>query len=820
MKRALRNLLRRPLQTGWLVLAVALGLGAATTVLSAVHAFLLRPLPFPDAHDLVRIRSVRLLDDGPERSAEPLGLSYADYLDLVTDARSLGRSAFFGDSWLANLHLGDGTLTFPGVIASGDFFQVLGAEAARGRTLRPADDDPSAPLAVVIGHGLWQGPLGGEADVVGRTLRIGDDVFTVVGVMPPGFAYPRDAELWIAGARFFDRRRRGFRVDQALARLRGDPGTDDDPGTAPGGALDAARAELSARAAELASRHPETNAGVGVAVVRELEVVAGDLRSTLETLGLAALLLYLVCSANVSQWVMVRAAARREELAIRRVLGARMLGARGVYGLLVTETLLPVLAGSAAGLWIAWLATRRVAPFLPDAVPAWIRLEPRPTVVALHFAFALVLALGAAAWPALRARHDGNAPTLRTGRGSLGDAGRGRRALVTAEIALALVLLLTAGLATCTLHDLMSRDPGLDPENVLTVGLNFSADVSREDKAVELARAIEALRALPAVEAAGVSSDLSLVGQETWDRHELRDADGRLRGVANLQQVEGDLLAALGVPLLAGRGLSPPHLSADTSTERRDLDVVVSRSLAEALWGSPRAALGERLALGPASDAPLWRRVVGVAGDVRHDGWTGDAGFDVYAPFPPGHVPKETHLALRTGVDPASLGEAVRRALATAAPRIGVHDLRPLAERLEGSVRRERLWTGLLLAFASVALVLSLGGLYGVIAASVAGRTREIGLRMAVGARGEDVARMVLGESARTLAAGVVLGLGLAFVAVRFVARVLGTYGASPWDLRVWILVPLVLSAGALAATWWPARRAARLDPRDALRDV
>ncbi|HET9530493.1 MAG TPA: ABC transporter permease, partial [Blastocatellia bacterium] len=744
LRYSVRTQAKRPGFTALIVIAIALGIGANTAVFSVVNAFLLRPLPYRDPGRLVRIQSTF--------NSKELGVSYVDYLDWKQQSRSFEEIAFFNNSWLANLEFGDEVETLQGVLGTANLLAVLGVEPLIGRGFSPEDDRADVEKVVLISHGLWTRRYGAQSDVIGQKLSIDRSPYTIIGVMPPGFKFPSQTELWIPAARWFNKESRGMRIDKAIARLS--PGVD----------LAQARAEMESIASSLAAEYPNTNAGVGVSLVSERGLWVGEIRASLILLLAACGFVLLIACANVANLLLVRSGSRAREIAIRCALGASRMR---LVRLLLIESLVLSLSGALLGLLVAVWGIEALVASIPVELPFWIDIKIDSGVLAFTLAVSVLTGLLFGLVPALHATGLDLTGSLKEGsRSSAGrTARRVRRLLVVSEVALALLLLIGAGLMMKSFISVQRLDPGFIAENVLSIETNFSVrnDLTPEKRIEIFRQSIERIELLPGVEAVGANSDLPFIGQETWDRVDFTVEgqsieDYEANPLANYQLVDPGYFRAMSIPLIRGRWFDERDAASGLSP------VVISANMAERLWPGDDP-VGKRLKVGePSADYP-WMTVIGVVGAVRHNGLLSEAGFDLYAPY---RVPmKEMHIVARTGGNPMSIATAVRKEIWSVSTDVGINRVVPLREIVDSSIWQPRLWGLLFGIFSAVALMLAAAGIYGVISYTVSQRTAEIAIRIALGARHIDVLRLVLKEGIAMIAVGTAIGFAGALLAAR-----------------------------------------------------
>ena len=810
LRYALRSLLQRPGFTLVAALTLALGIGANSAIFSVLHGVLLRPLPYADPAAIVLPHT--------RWSANPRGpFSLPEYFDLREQTQALDRVGAYSNGTLTLTGAGEAERLRAGYVTA-DALPVLGVAPVLGRGFTAEEDAPGRPAVVVLGDGLWRRRFGGDPAIVGRTLTLDDIPTTVIGIMPPGFQLPSHyavpgMELWtlLQLDPATNRSERGGHWLEVVGRLH------------PGLAVEAADWEVAALVAGMVRQYPyEYQQDFGGFAVPAMEESVGRIRPVLVLLMGAVGLLLLIACANVASLLLARAEARQREIAVRAALGAR--SGRLVRQLL-TESLVLAAAGGGAGVLLAsWLVHALVAA----APPTLPRLESIG-LDGWSVAFAAVLSLGTGLLfglaPALHAAGP-NLFLMLTDGGRAGTAGRQRqrlrRGLVVAQIALALVLLVGAGLLIQSFARLRGVDPGFVPDGLLTARLELSpVRYPRNDQIrafyEELVRRLEQV---PGVAAVATVKALPMTQLELGDwsfveegRHSLppRPADWVL---ANWQAVSPGYFETMRIPLLQGRDVAAADRVGAPGV------AIVNRTLARRAWPGGDA-LGKRILLGGGASDSVWRTVIGVAGDVRHRGLDVEPQPEIYLPhaqFPAGTgtALRTLRLVLRSERDPVALTSAVRAAVASLDPDLPLAEVQTMEEAM-GSWAAERRLTMLLVAgFAVVAIVLGGVGIYGVMAHMVAQRTREIGIRIAVGAVPREILALVLRQGAWLaglgIAAGTLAGLG----AARLLSGLL--YGIAPTDVPTFLATAVLLAAVAAAASLLPAVRATRIDPIEALR--
>ena len=800
LRYALRWLRKTPGFTLTAVLTLAIGIGANTTIFSVVQAVLLKPLPFRNADRLCLVT---------ERmpTIPSLGPSWQNLQDWRAQTQT-----FEG---IAVARIAPMTLTgrgeperLQGQMASSDLLPLLGVQPIRGRTFTASDDRAGAVPVVLLSYGFWSRRFGANADVLGQTIALDNTPYTVIGILPPSYRLVQPADVMVPIAAFAAKLPddRGWHPGLiAIGRLRN------------GIPIERARAEMSGIAKRLEEQYPIYDTGVGANVVELHGRLVQDIRPALIALSGAVGLVLLIACANVAGLMLARAVSRRREIALRTALGAS--ASRLMMQLLVESGTL-ALIGGVAGLALAAAALPALTRLAAGAVPdiATINIDNR---VLAFTAIAAVLAgifFGIA--PAMQAtRSDLRSVLNESGRGSTGGSRQNklRTLLVVGEIALAMVLLIGAGLFVRSFESLQNVSPGFNPGNILVADLPLSQQ-AHHDAAERMAffdRVLDAARAIPGVQADGASAGLPVSGGGSQILFNIQGRPPKTPHdyiVAGYRTVAAGYLETLRVPLIAGRFL-----------ERRDNEtapavVVINQSMQKQFFGN-QPALGKFIQIGgtPEKEVP-WMKIVGIAGDMKQNLAT-DPAAEMYMPFRQANklLPVfAMSLVLRTAGDPRLAAPELRKAVRDIDPDQPLVKIRTMEENVAASVSAPRFRTILLAIFALSALVLSAVGLYGVIAYSVAQQSQEIGIRMALGARSSDVLKMVMARGLRMTAIGVAIGIAGAIAATRVLTSFL--YGVTPLDVWTYVAVTAVLAAVTLMAALIPARRATRVNPVIALR--
>ncbi len=790
-----RMLIKQPLFTVAAVITLALGIGANTTVFSVVNAVVLRPLPFNEPDRLVMVWEVK-----PDQEKDAQVASLADFVDWRDQNRVFdGMAAYF--NWTANLTGVDDPERIKSAVVTGSFFETLGVSAKIGRVLLPEDDRPGYDSVVLLSDGLWKRRFGGDPQILGKKLMLNGADLTVVGIMPPDFRFPdEEAGIWVPagfGAKQLQDRRGKF--INVIARLK------------PGIELNQAQAEMDTIAARLQSEYPETNADWGARVARLDDVRVGNVRLALFVLLGAVVLVLLIACVNVANLLLARAAARQREFAIRAALGASR--AR-LFSQLLTESFLLVLLGGAAGVLLASWGVSLITSLNPGDIPRLneTTLDGRVLGFTMVISVISVMAFGLA--PALFASRPDPQESLKSeGRGSSsGSKRRLRNALVISEVAVALMLLIGAGLMIKSFLRLQSVDPGFNSDNLLTLRVWLPSTRYKENhrQIAFFQQLINRIKGLPGVQSAGAVQDLPI-------RRNRMGYDFAIEGRAILagdepnagyRAVTPDYFKTMSIPLASGRWFN----------EKDDSDappvVIINRSMARQFW-SDEDPIGKRIRFG-GEEAP-WSTIVGVVGDVKHMGLDADEGPALYQP----HSQKPEYLrwmtlVVRTNVEPLSIVSAVREQVSALDKDQPVYDVATMRQLVSESIANPRFYMTLLGLFAFVALILATVGVYGVLAFWVTQRTKEIGIHMALGAQQKDVMKRVMGKGIKLALTGVAIGLVGAFILTRALDSLL--YNVSATDPTTFLAVSLLLIFVAALACYIPARRAMRVDPVIALR--
>jgi predicted permease len=802
LRYGVRMLLKHPGFALIAILTLALGIGANTAMFTVVNALLLRPLPYPEADRLAVVATTVRRERVEVRST-----SYPDFVDWRDQNTVFEQIAARNGTTFSLLGTGEPERV-SGELVSASYFSLLGVQAAQGRTFLPEEDrTPDTHRVAVVGHGLWQRRYGANPKLVGQTIQLSDGNYTVVGIMPEGFRGISDqAELWFPMMMYSavrpgqDVQTRDQRWLSTIARLK------------PGVSQAQAQSEMDTLMRRLEQNYPNSNANRGARVTPLYEQLFGDMQLMLWVLLGAVGCVLLVACVNVANLLLQSAATRQKETAIRLALGATP---RRLVRQLLTESLLLALSGGVLGVFVAWWSVDFLVALSPITFPSFVKLTLDKQVLGFSLLISVLTGVLFGLAPALQAAKPALNEVLKDGsRGSSGGLSRSRllSSLIVSEIALALVLLVGAGLMIRSLQRLQAVDPGFDSERLMT--LRFSLPVQkypREQINVFNQQLRERLRVLPGVQTVALSSDLPLSGDTSAGPIELEgqkvvSADTEIRMYRH--RVTPEFFATLGIPLVKGR-----NFSADDHAQAPGA-VIVSEALAQRYWPGENP-LGKRLRE-HGEDNP-WFTIVGVAADVKYRRLPRNPNDDPDVYFPLLQRPTNNlSLAVRTTVDPTSLSSAMRSELQKLDPELPVFGITTMAQRVANQTTQSRFSTWLLGIFGGLALVLAAVGIYSVMAYAVEQRTHEIGIRLALGARAGDVVKLVIGQGMRLALLGVGLGLGAALALTQLLKQLL--FGVAAADPLTYAVIALLLAFVALLACWIPARRATKVDPMIALR--
>jgi len=788
----IRSLAKRPGFTAIALLALTLGIGANTAIFTLVNAVLLRPLPFAEPDRLVwmfgNIRS------GSNRAS----VSPLDYLDYRQQNSSFEQFAA-QLSFPASINLtgsGEPEQLKAGAV-TGNYFQALGGQPVLGRTFQLENEKPGNDQVAVLSYALWQKRFSGDAGILNKTITLDGKAFQVLGVMPATFGLPQSAEIWVPlnfdGSPGMKQRKAHFL--RPIGKLK------------VGVSLAQAQADLDVVAKRLEQQYPESNTGWNLRLVPLREQLVGNTRPTLLILFGAVGFVLLIACANVANLLLVRAAGRQKEIALRSALGA---GRLRIIRQMITESVLLALVGGTLGTLLAVWAVDVMVTMSEGSIPATANVKIDATVLGFTLLISLVTGVLFGLAPALRTLRVNLIDSLKEG-GRSGSEGasrnRTRSALVVLESAIAVVLLIGAGLLVRSLMRLQNVSPGFEAQNVLTMRVDLPRGKydAPEKSANFFAELENRLAAVPGVETVGFVSELPLGGHPNDMPYtvEGRPTSGPNDGYDDdFRRINRHYFDALKIPLLRGRNFT------DQEVRQGAKVVIISDLLARQVFPN-EDPLGKRLIMSFGKQA---FEIIGIVGDIRHRGLESEPRAAMYMPV----YERTMTVVLRTKVDPSSLAAAVRKEVQTIDPDQPVAELKTMEQWLETAVAEPRYRTGLIALFALVALILASTGIYGVMSYSVTQRTHEIGVRMALGARRFDVLKLVVRQGMGLVVVGVIIGLLAAVGLTRLMSSLL--FGVTAKDPLTFAAVASGLTLVAFIACYLPARRATKVDPLEALR--
>src|SRR6202050_1403290 len=792
MKYSVRALAKSPAFTVVAILTLALGIGANTAIFGVVNAVLLRPLPFQNPSRLVwSWGNCPLCDHG--------AVSPADFLDYRAQNRSFqsyGARAV-GDS-LFNLTGNDKPIQIKGSMVTAGFFDALGIEPRYGRVFKESDEKTTDPDSVILSHHLWQDRFGGNPSVIGKSGSLDGKSRTVVGVLATDIPLLSEADLWFP-APFLNQgmQSRHSHFLRPIGLLK------------PGVSIAQAQSELDSIAASLAAQFPVTNTGWSVKLDPLQNVLIGNVRPAFMVLIGAVSLVLLIACANIASLLFVRNTARRREIPIRIALGA---GRSRLLRQLLTESLVLALAGGVAGIFLANAAVELLKQLGPQSLPRLDEVNVSGTVLAFTFVTTIFTAILFGLAPALKASRRDLSESLKEG-GASGNSRskhRAHNALVVAEVALSVVVLIASGLLLNSFWRLMRVPLGFDPANVLTTEVSLVTprydDAPRRESFFHDLQ--DRLQSGPAVKSAGFISELPLSGEANdtfFTITEHPPADPNDNADADFRNIDGDYFGAMRIPLRAGRAFERRD-----STEFRNV-VIVNEPFVKKFFPN-EDPIGKHLKMFEGKPEFVTREIVGVVGGNKHFALQESLRPEI---LKPGSFSR-MNIVVRSAGDPALLTSVVRQAVSGIDPDEATSTFRTMDDVIALSAAGDRFNTLLLGAFAAIALLLTAAGIFGVLSYLVTQRTREMGLRMALGAQPKDVLRVIVGHGLRLVLVGLSIGVAAALVVTRWMSSVL--FDVQPTDPLTFAAVAVLLTAVAFLASYIPARRAMRVDPMVALR--
>jgi putative ABC transport system permease protein len=791
---AFRMLLKHRGFAATAVVVLGLGIGANTAIFSLVRGVLLRPLPYPNADRILYFEA-----NNRAQGIRDSNVSIPDFEDWSKQEDLFADTAAYATGGAILTSDNAEPERVPRTQTTSSFFRVIGAQPILGRAFLPEEDKDGAELVAVLSDRLWKRRFNSDRNVIGRKITINARPMTIVGVMPPGFDYPEQSQIWLTLHVRENDKPRDNRSYSAMGRLK------------PGVPLERAQTQISAINAQLSKQFPDTSAGWDAKLWPLQDRLVRQLRpSLLVLLGAVALVLLIAC-ANVANLLLARSAARQKEIAIRRALGAARFR---IVRQLMTESVLLALLGGTVGLLLSIWLTDLLIGMNPADAPLFgaVRLDSSIFVFTLLISCATGALFGLA--PSMQGSHLDVSASLKEGGRAVEGYRRtnARSLLLIGEVALSLMLLVGAGLLIKSFLRLQNVQPGFDPKGVLIASISLpSAKYPEETQQVQFYHdVIERLQKLPGVEAVAAGVNLPLgasdfsIGRSFIPEGRPKNSDESRN--ASYSVTTPDYFRALRIPLISGRAFN----ERDTATSPKV--AIVNKTLATRIFGSPEAAIDKRISIW--RDEDFAREIVGVVGDAKTSGLDQENDAQIYVPHPQEPWSFMT-LVVRTAGDPASLAPAVRREVLAVDKEQPLFNVQTMEEAVSKTMATRRVSVIVFSFFAGTALLLAAIGIYGVMAYSVSQRTQEIGIRMALGAQTGDVLRMVVRQGMTLTLIGVVAGLGGALALTRILANLL--FGVGATDPATFTAISLLLTFVALLACYLPARRAAKLNPVIAL---
>ena len=785
----IRSLLKRPALTAVAMITLALGIGANTAMFSVINAVLLRPLPYKEADRLVWMD-----ETGPEVANR--SVSYPNFVDWQARNTSFEAISTFR-GWSVTMMGTDQPLDLNARLVAADYFKVMGVAPMLGRSFTGDDDKPGANPVTILSHGFWQSQFAGDQNIIGKTITLDDRAYSIVGVMPLSFQHQGPPPLWVLVGPQNWKERDVRTAGNVIGRLK------------QGVTIEQARAEMNSIAQQLLREHPVANAGADrVTVISLQESVTGNVAPALLILFGAVGLVLLIACANVANLLLARAATRRKEFAVRAALGATRV--RIIRQLLV-ESLLLSLTGGVFGLLLAAWGTAILARVAHETIPRLEGAQLSYRVLGFNLLVSLFSGIVFGLAPAWRFSKAELQEDLKDSRGTTSErAGKKlRSALVVAEVALSVALLVGAGLLLKSMLRLANTDAGFEPRNVLTMDLKVPRNrySGKGERARLLQQILDRVQTQPGVEAATLSA--SLPGFEDWTTDIAPEGHAPLRRgeLINVDWsiVSADYFRTMRIPILKGR-----TFTRDEDAQGKPV-VLIDENLARRFWPNEEA-VGKHIGY----DSPAWHEIIGVVKEVKRFGSEAKPLIKIYTPMGRAAVQGPTLSVRTTNVNPQNLVTAITREIHALDKDVPVTEVTTLTEILAREVSPKRFNAGLLSLFAAIAMTLAAIGVYGVTSYTVAQRTHEVGIRMAIGAQKRDVLKLFMVEGLKLVLAGIAIGLAGALALTRLLGSLL--FEVSPTDPLTFTTVGFALLVIVLLACYIPARRATKVDPLVALR--
>jgi putative ABC transport system permease protein len=799
----LRTLTKNPGFTLIAVIALALGIGANSVIFSAINSVLLKPLPYKDSDKLVMIWHNYPDINLPQASLSPP--SYIEYRDMTSSFEQVAAGA----SWSANLTGVGEPERIEGARLSYNFFTTLGVDPILGRTFIAEEDQPGKNRVVIISHGLWQRRFGSDPGIIGKQITLDGNVFDVVGVMPRGFEFFLEVDLWTPLALTSEQLaadNHGNEFLIGIARLKSNV------------TMQQAQAEMNTLAEQLRQQFYD-GGNWGITLVDMQEQFTGQIRPALLILLAAVGCVLLIACANVANLLLARAASRQKEMAIRAALGANR---SRVIRQLLTESVLLAALGGLTGLALAFVGIKVLVTSLPQDIAqfiaGWKTISLDTNVLLFTLALSLITGIFFGVIPAIQASRPDLNDTLKDAGKGTSSGSRSHRFLntfVVVEVAIALVLLIGAGLLIRSFVTLQKVQPGFNSENVLTMQMSLPRTKYREAHQFNafFDQVLQKVSGLAGVRSAGIVNNIPMGSNSqnaSFFIEGMQIAPGQASPHGDPYMITPAYFETMGIPLLKGRFFNEQD-NADSLPV-----VIIDETLAERYWPN-EDPIGKRMAayFDRKNGQPRLREVVGVVGHTKSYGLDGRSKVQYYFPYSQ-RSQQSVYLTVRTTSDPLSLVAAVRSAVSSVDSDQPLYNIKTMDEVLSNSMAPQRFSTWMLGIFAAIAMVLAATGIYGVMSYSVSQRTHEIGIRMALGASRGDVLKMVTGRGMVLTSIGVVIGLGAAFGVTQWMSSLL--FGVTATDVVTFVSIPLILVIVALVACFIPARRATKIDPIQALR--
>jgi putative ABC transport system permease protein len=820
VRQSFRIILKNPGFAAIAILTLGLGIGACTAIFSIVDAVLLRSLPYPEPDRLVQLREV-------SEKGTLMAVAEPNFLDIHARSRDLEAVALYAGG-LATVTGGREPVRARTYEVSADFFRVLGVQPLRGRTFAPDENRPGSQGVAVLSYGFWQRALGGKDDLAGARLRVDEDDYTVIGVMPPSFDFPREGEIWVLRKLLPPQSSRSGHNWSVIARLR------------EGASIEQARAEMTALSRQLKQEHGSDMDAVDFALIPRHEYVVGDTRGGLLIILVAVGFLLLVACTNVANLLLARVTARQKEFAVRAALGGTRFRLAQQF---ITENLMLALPAGALGALLSYWGVGVLIGLNKDALPRAGEIGVDARALAFTLGLSLMIAIALALVPVIRYSGEGLYGLLKQAGRAQSPHGAGNRLrslLVVSQVALTLTLLIGAGLLGRSFYRILQNDPGFrvqsvvsmdlslpwynDPEGfkkfiqaykqllergTLPEGATSSPESDRHNERLRAfhKRLLERVEGVPGAIAVGSVNLLPMAGQGSSGTF-LIDNNPSNTGQADYRLATPGYFTTMGIPLLAGRMFD------ERDRPETPQVALISQSLAEKYWPN-ESPIGRRIQFGGMDGDLHLMEVVGIVGDVRDRGLDSGAGMTLYAHALQRPHPSSLSVVIRTNADMSELMPALREAVNSLNPELPM-SFRTLEQVFSSSLDQRRFSLVIFAAFAAVALALAVMGVYGVMSYAVTQRTQEIGIRIALGAQARDVIKLVVLKAMALTAIGIAIGVAAAYALTRLMESLL--YGVSATDPVTFLVVPVLLAGAALAASYIPARRATRVDPVIALR--